>query len=161
MVVGPDGKPVGWRNPENGAVSMPSDAIAYNTSVGTDGRVMGVDGTLMGKLMPDDMVMAAGGKIVGWRDKASGAVCILPTGRTKAGDQVTEIFREMQVRSRWTPDQMAELFRQMDTDGNGAASLLPACRRPSSAAARQPGLRGRSRRVLGRSAHFRGAPAPL
>ena len=102
-------------------------------------------------------------------DKASGAVCILPTGRTKAGDQVSEIFREMQVRSRWTPDQMAELFRQMDTDGNGAASLLPACCRPSSAAApqpgsaaaRQPGLRGRPRRVLARSTHVRGAPAPL
>ena len=77
----------------------------------------------MGKLMPDDMVMAPGGKIIGWRDKASGAVCILPTGRTRAGDQVADIFREMQVRSRWSPEQIAELFRQMDTDGNG--SLTP------------------------------------
>ena len=88
MVMNKDGKPVGWRNPENGAVTMPSDAIAYDTSVGTDGRVLGVDGKPMGKLMPDDMVMAPGGKIIGWRDKASGAVCILPTGRTRAGDQV-------------------------------------------------------------------------
>jgi len=102
---------------------MPSDAIAYDTSVGTDGRVLGVDGKPMGKLMPDDMVMAPGGKIIGWRDKASGAVCILPTGRTRAGDQVADIFREMQVRSRWSPEQIAELFRQMDTDGNG--SLTP------------------------------------
>ena len=142
MVVGPDGKPVGWRNPENGAVSMPSDAIAYDTSVGTDGRVLGADGTPMGKLMPDDMVMAAGGKIVGWRDPVSGAVCILPTGRTKAGDQVTEIFREMQIRSRWTPDQMAELFRQMDTDGNGAASLLPVPSKQRHGSAARPPRKG-------------------
>ena len=97
---------------------MPSDAIAYDTSVGTDGRVLGVDGKPMGKLMPDDMVMAPGGKIIGWRDKASGAVCILPTGRTRAGDQVADIFREMQVRSRWSPEQIAELFRQVRSNPN-------------------------------------------
>ena len=144
MVIGPDGKPVGWRNPENGAVCMPSDVIAYNTSVGTDGRVLGADGKPMGKLMPDDMVMAPGGKIVGWRDAVSGAVCMLPTGHTKAGDQVTEIFREMQIRSRWTPDQMAELFRQMDTDGNGLASLLPVPSKQRNSSAAQPPRKGPS-----------------
>ena len=102
--------------------------VAQGTLLGTNGAVLSAEGTLLGTMQPDGMMVGPDGAVLGWR-KPDGTVRqhpdhleLVPASGTGGADKVADIFREMQVRSRWTPDQMAKLFREMDTDGDGPSA---------------------------------------
>ena len=79
MVVGPDGRVVGRRNPKSGAVTAaPAGQILHaNTTVwpGVDGggTTVGADGQYLGRKMPDGSVVGPTGIVIGILD-ANGAI---------------------------------------------------------------------------------------
>ena len=122
MVVAPDGRVVGQRNPKSGAVTAPpaGEILHASTTVWPDGTVLGAgsmdNGQYLGTRRPDGTVVSPTGIVIGSMDEHP----LVESGRAPL---------------------------------NGATAL-------TGATARQPDL-GRFGRILGCSTHSRGGSAAL